>query len=430
MSVSIPINSLTDEQKDSITNDLTIRIEPSQYALNQPPTFLYPFDTENKNVFIPFSYAVEKGFERLPLSNFPKSEIEFKGHLRKNQKIVKSEVIRHFNDHGCSLISAYCGFGKTVLGTYLACKIPVKRLIITHRIILINQWKNAFNKFVPKAGVQIITPKTSALRMDCDVFIMNAINIPKMSKEFFKDIGMVIVDEVHRIVSTTLSRCFLKVTPRYLLALSATPYRKDGMNALISLYFGSWNIFRPLNREHLVYKVQTTFKPENILAKNGRIDWSKLLNSQSDSVERNEMIVRIAMYFVKRTFLIVCKRVEQARYIYNRLKEENESVSSLIGTEQEFDTESRILVSSAQKIAEGFDHKDLDALILGSDIEDYFIQVLGRVCRTEDVVPIIFDIIDDNRILYKHFETREITYLKCGGKIKDFNKKFPEIELC
>lgn len=431
MSVQVPIDSLSDEQKDKIMTDLTIRLEASKYAFNQLPTFMYPYHTDDVNVYIPFSYAVVQGFERRELSDFPRSVIKFVGELRREQKKVKHEVIAHFNDQSkaCSLISAYCGFGKTVLGTYLASKVSVKRLIITHRIVLIGQWKKAFNKFVPHAGVQIITPKTTCLRKDCDVFIMNAINVPKMNIEFFNDIGMVIVDEVHRIVSGTLSKSFLKVKPRYMLALSATPYRKDGMDKLISMYFGSWNIYRPLNRKHVVYKVESSFKPEDVPAKNGRTDWSKLLNSQSTSTERNEMIIRIAMSFPQRVFLIVCKRVDQARYIFDRLKEENESVASLIGSEQEFDPDSRILVGSIQKIAEGFDHKDLDALILGSDVEDYFIQVLGRVCRTETVVPLIFDIVDDHRVLEKHYETRRNVYLECGGKIKNFSNSFPEIEL-
>jgi superfamily II DNA or RNA helicase len=258
---------------------------------------------------------------------------------------------------------------------------------------------------------------------------MNAINVPKMSIEFFDDIGMVIVDEVHRIVSGTLSKSFLKVRPRYMIALSATPYRKDGFDALINMYFGTWNIFSPLNRKHLVYKVQTSFKPEDVPAKNGRTDWSKLINSQSANQQRNEMIIRIAMSFPDRVFLIVCKRVEQARYIFDRLQEENEAVASLIGSEQEFIPGSRILVGSIQKIAEGFDHKHLDALILASDVEDYFIQVLGRVCRTEDVVPIIFDVVDDHRVLNKHYETRKAVYIECGGKVKEFATSFPEIEL-
>ena len=36
----------------------------------------------------------------------------------------------------------------------------------------------------------------------------------------------------------------------------------------------------------------------------------------------------------------------------------------------------------------------LDALILASDLEEYFIQYLGRVMRREDVEPYIFDIVD------------------------------------
>ena len=65
------------------------------------------------------------------------------------------------------------------------------------------------------------------------------------------------------------------------------------------------------------------------------------------------MIV-IIKNFKDKVFLVLCKRVSQAEYRVERLKQENEDVTSLIGSQQEYKQESRILVGTAQKVGTGF----------------------------------------------------------------------------
>ena len=70
----------------------------------------------------------------------------------------------------------------------------------------------------------------------------------------------------------------------------------------------------------------------------------------------------------------------------------------------------------------------MDTLILCSDVEQYFIQSLGRIFRKEESSPIVFDLLDDNPILLKHFKTRKQVYKEIGGIVKDFFKEFPEFK--
>ena len=63
-------------------------------------------------------------------------------------------------------------------------------------------------------------------------------------------------------------------------------------------------------------------------------------------------------------------------------------------------------------------------MILASDLENYFSQSLGRVLRRPDAEPIIFDLIDDNCILEKHFQSRLEVYNEIGGVIKNYSKLF------
>jgi superfamily II DNA or RNA helicase len=299
----------------------------------------------------------------------------------------------------------------------ISTKIRLKTLIITHRIILINQWKSAIQKFSPGATIQIITGKS--ILEDCDYYIINAINVPKHPTSFYKNIGFLMVDEIHCIMAEGLSKCMQLIVPRYVIGLSATPYREDGLNILLDLYFGTKKIHRKLYREHTVYKVSTDFTPTVEYASNGRINWSVLLDSQCMDTKRNNMIIEIIKNNPTRVFLVLCKRVNQGKYLVDRLKEQGEDVTSLIGSQQTYEQSSRILVGTSSKAGTGFDHPRLDALILASDIQAYFIQYLGRCMRTESVVPLVFDIVDKNPILEKHYKVRRNVYIEHGGTVLD-----------
>jgi superfamily II DNA or RNA helicase len=118
---------------------------------------------------------------------------------------------------------------------------------------------------------------------------------------------------------------------------------------------------------------------------------------------------------------VLTKRIVQGEYLIRRLEEEGEDVTSLLGKNQEFEQTSRILVGTSSKVGVGFNHPRLDALLLAADLEQYFIQYLGRVFRTKDVEPIIIDLVDNYSLLDKHFRTRQKVYQECGGTVRNFD---------
>jgi superfamily II DNA or RNA helicase len=423
MSRKVLIENLSDKLRKTINKDLQITIEPSRYAFGAQPTFIYPFEVINDSIYVPFSYNRE--FTRPARNTFSKRLFCFNGTLRSEQQDIKSEVIKNLNKYGSTTLALYTGGGKTCISINIASKIHLKSLIIVHRIVLVNQWKKSIIKFCPTAKVQVLTSK-SEMKDDIDFYIMNAINIPKHPRSFYKDIGMVVVDECHIILAEKLSKCMLHITPRYVLGLSATPYRVDGLNMLFDLYFGKEKIFRKLWHPHTVYCIDSGFTPKVEYAQNGKVNWGVILDSQCNNTKRNEMIIRLVKLFPSRVFLILSKRVSQAEYLVKRLREEKEDVTSLIGKQQEYEQSSRILVGTSGKAGVGFDHPRLNTLILASDVEQYFIQYLGRIFRTKEVEPVIFDIIDNNPILKKHFRTRRSVYSEHGGIIKNFNNEYQD----
>ena len=138
--------------------------------------------------------------------------------------------------------------------------------------------------------------------------IINAINVPKMGFNFFRDIGLLIIDECHQIMAESLSKCMQYILPRYVVGLSATPYRPDGLDILLELYFGKNKIVRELYRKHIAFKVDTGFEPKIEKTAQGRLNWNSVIKSQSENEERNNLIIDIICKFPKRNFLVLSKR--------------------------------------------------------------------------------------------------------------------------
>lgn len=430
MSLKIKLGDLEDTERALIVKKLKFEKKRTNYNKFQTLPTIRPYLIETSQqdeidyIYLPLYWSQKyfKRFKRPDRNLFPKMKTSFKGKLRPLQVEVQKEAISLLNKKGTAIISLYTGGGKTITSIYLAAKIKLPTLIIVHRLILIKQWKESILKVCPTSTIQVLTAK-SELNVNADFYIMNAINVSKKVMGFFWTVGTLIADEVHVMATEKMAQAFYYVQPRYCIGLSATPYRSDGMDSLLHSYFGEKKVFRKLYREHIVFKVKTEFEPSFSLGVNGKLDWNSVIQSQTCSDERNELIVKIVKFFKDRNFLILSKRVNQVNYLHRRLQEEGEDVTSLVGVKKFFNYESRILIATSQKAGVGFDHPKLDTLLIASDLEEYFIQYLGRVFRTEDGIPFIFDLVDNFKVLLNHYYTRRRVYIDHGGKVVNFTLK-------
>lgn len=411
MSIVVNVSTLSDDSRRKIVSDLRIE-DPNTKQ------WVYPYNVDEKtmDLSLPYAYAYQMGILPRPKSTYPTTSFSFSGKLRDYQQDVKKETIQCLNKTGSCILSLHVGWGKSVFAIYLAHKLKLKTLILVNRLVLITQWKSLLNDLCPDLCVQVLNSK-STIDVKSDVVLSNAQTIPKLNKDMFVSIGTLIVDECHLICAKTLYTAFFSITPRYLVALSATPYRPDGLDALIELYFGTCRIAKKLYRKHTVYCINTNIKVEYSRTYDGRVDWNSVIQFQSDHERRNRYIVDIITRHSDRYFLVLCKRISQGEYLRTLLQEEQVSVTDLLGNRRTFDSDARVVIATTQKCGVGFSHDKLNALILASDVEEYFIQYMGRVFRTPDVEPIIFDLVDQMPTLQKHFSSRKKVYSDCGGII-------------
>lgn len=427
MSIKIHVEKISLNDRSKIIKELQFNKKMNPRFKNQkvsPTIHPYYIDDNTDMAYLPFYWALKKikggcrptreSYNSLFYSTFKPSLT-----LRPLQKKVKKEIINYLNKEGTCWLSLYTGGGKTFISINIACQIKLKTLIICHRVSLINQWKSSIEKGCEDTKVQILSG-VNKIDEEADFYIINAINVKKKGHDAYKHIGFLVVDEVHVMGTEKMAEAFQYITPRYCLALSATPYRSDGLDQILHTYFSENKIIYEMHRDHTVFKVLTGFVPNYKLNYDGSTDWSSVIQSQCMNEERNTLIINLITFFKDRNFLILSKRIDQIDYITSTLRSLGEDVSCFKGSKQTYNCESRILVATISKAGVGFDHPKMDALILASDVEEYFMQYLGRVFRREDVHPIIFDLVDDFNSLKRHYYTRKHTYEKSGGTIYKF----------
>ena len=303
----------------------------------------------------------------------------------------------------------------------LSTKVKLKVLVIVNRLVLVQQWKEAIHQFCPGATIYNLQPKDAKkdeIPTHFDFYIVNAINVYKFTRQQLAFIGFVVVDECHLIMSEVLSQCMWRLEPKYLIGLSASPYRLDGLDKMMQVYFGPNKVVKEVERQHVAYKVTTNFTPETTMTRFGKLDWNALINTISSNLERNQLIINIVKTYPERYFLLLTKRIEQANMLSRLLEEEEIEHDKLYGVHTYIKSDKHVLIGTTGKCGVGFDAPKLDTLVVCCDMVNYYIQMLGRVMRNKSNKAWVFDLVDNHPTLLKHYYERAKVYKKNGGTIE------------
>lgn len=337
----------------------------------------------------------------------------------------------------------YCGFeldgnGRFLLGDFtvthntattinLSTKVKLKVLVIVNRLVLVSQWKDAIHQFCPGATIHNLTPKDAkkgVIPQHFDFYIVNAINVHKFTRQQLSFIGFVVVDECHLIMSEVLSQCMWRLEPKYLIGLSASPYRLDGLDKMMQVYFGPNKVVKEVQRQHVAYKVSTNFTPETSLTRFGKLDWNALINTISSNTERNQLVINIVKKYPERYFLLLTKRIDQANMLAQLLDEAEIDHDKLYGVHTYIKSDKRVLIGTTGKCGVGFDAPKLDTLVVCCDMVNYYIQMLGRVMRNKSNKAWVFDLVDNHPTLLKHYYERAKVYKENGGTIERLDANY------
>lgn len=471
MSVAVPENVVTYRQ---ILDGLVVRAPIPDENGNRKEICCYSREEQLDQkplIHVPMYYAVYQlqRTDNGSLLTHERRHPVFEGKLREEQTNIVNECLSSLNERGTCFVSLHCGGGKSCVSVYLSCVTGMLTLFLVHRVHMANQVEQEILKFCPTARVKQWSTKCkpgSFNRGEVDFVVASVQSIWKADPELLDSFGTVIVDEAHVVCTQNMLSALYVLHPKYLIGLSATPIRADGMHTVLDLYFGPDRIggrkgkmdnivaitaagvgpvaiasrggpsslsFIPkaeitvtMFKPHLVYKVSTGMVPDILPIETGpragRPDWNSAMDWEAHHEPRHVLVVDLVCHFAERNILVLCKRKNHVESLVRLLRLRGEHVDTMYSTQKSFNHEARVLVGTIAKVGYGFNHPKLDCLLLAAaDSEIIFSQFHGRVFRKLDVEAIVIDVVDDHNCMRKHWGLRRKYYLNSGGKIKNLS---------
>jgi superfamily II DNA or RNA helicase len=199
-----------------------------------------------------------------------------------------------------ALVQAQTGSGKTVAACHVAGTLRVATLAIVTSRTLAEQWVQAAQQFLG------LTPEETGIaqsgvfppgKLFCAVVVHNIVG-EKRVQEWLDGFGFAVWDEAHRMGAREFSRSMRMIRAKYKLALTATPYRKDGCWQLVTDQFGDVAYAaQGDSMETFCYPLESPFSmPPGLLACKPS-QWNVYLTRHSG---RNRIIVQAAMDLYRR----------------------------------------------------------------------------------------------------------------------------------
>ena len=428
---------LTKQQITQIRADMTVKPHTnSDYGKEEEPFKIYQ-ENESK-LYLPKFYGIE--FSGKPEENLipPGKDIDisFNLNLKEEQKIPAEKTIKAYKELGGGILSLPCGFGKTIMELYFISVLKKKTIVIVHKEFLMNQWIERIKFALPMAKIGIVQgDKCEIENSDIIISMLQTLSMKEFPDNTFDDIGHVIIDECHRIPSRVFSKALMKINSTYMLGLSATPNRKDGLTKVLKWYIGDI-IYSVKSSEKNIVKVEryifeSTDETYNQEISNfrGQVQMPTMINNIANYLKRTNVIMKKVVAEInlneKRQFLILSDRKQHLADMYKIAQQMGiTSVGYYIGgmkKEKLKESEScRLLLGTYPMANEGLDIPSLNALVLATPKSD-IIQSIGRICRQkhEGIQPLIIDTVDMFSIFENQGRKRFTVYKKKNYQIED-----------
>ncbi len=242
----------------------------------------------------------------------------------------------------------------------------------------------------------------------------------------------VVVDECHHAPAEQMVTVLRQLPARYLLGLSATPYRRDGLDAVIGWHLGP--VVARIDKANLADRLVT---PRIVKRDTGlRLDgdsFVELVGQLVDDPDRNALIVADVVEAVGagRRCLVLSDRVAHVERLAELLKDAGVAAAALHGqlgkrmrgtvVEAMNAGDLAAVVATGSLVGEGFDVPRTDWLALATPVSysGRITQYIGRVSRTAagKTDAVVYDYCDDHPMLWASYRNRKGVYVAQGCAI-------------
>ena len=388
-----------------------------------------------------------------------KINVDFKGELRPEQDKALKELIKYDN----GILHAATAFGKTVVSSAIIAQKKINTLIILESSALIEQWKEALEKFLNiNEGLPTYETKTGRVRkrksligtlqgahdsMTGIIDIAMAGSLCKKGKyhKMMNEYGLVLIDECHHSASETIANVLKEVKAKYVYGVTATPKRGDGLEKINYMLIGpirySYTAKEKAKEQgiqHLVYpRFTRTVPPRGVITDKMHPNEAYEIIHNNDV--RDEQIIEDVKNCVAagRTPVVLSRYKDHSEKFYERLKGYADHVFLMTGNNSKKEhrkileqmhqvdkNESLILIATGSLVGEGFDFPRLDTLFMATPVSFRGVveQYAGRLNRDyagkENVI--IYDYVDNHIPMFNNMYMKRLkAYKQIGYEFGD-----------
>ena len=434
-------NELSIKELKEIKKDLTVNpYVVGDFGNGNEKRFSLYMESPN-SLYIPRFYAYEI-FSSPTVNKLDEGEsihINFKGSLRKEQEPIIKLYQEACNEKGGGLISLKCGGGKTVLALYIIALLQKKTIVVVHKDFLMTQWRDRIQQFLPEARIGKIQQSTIDIEnKDIVLAMVQSLSQKEYDPEVFSSFGLAVFDECHHLGAEVFSKSMAKVASKYMLGLSATPDRKDGLRKVFEWFIGPmvYSSKKDKNNDYIETRIYEYYDEDPIysklsLGRNRKPCMPIMINNICNHIPRNIFINNIikSEYETGRKILVLGDRREYLnrtqQWISENIKEgiAGQYVGGLKPSELRDSQEKDIILGTFSMASEGMDIPKLNTIILASPKSDV-VQSVGRILREKADVrkfhPLVIDFKDTHpnlNVFNRQCEKRLTFYKKNNYEI-------------
>lgn len=336
-------------------------------------------------------------------------------------------------------LSDYQVTHNTYLALRTACRLKLKTMIIVSKEFLRDQWIESITRFTT-ASYGILQQKKIELDKDFCIAMIHTLCLKEFDRDIFSEIGFLVIDECHHLASEMFVKALFKIRPPYILGLSATPDRPDGLSHVFHKFIGG--VFHKEKRTGInnviIKKIIMSGDPDKndcYITKFNKMGLKNTVEMTTDlgsCVPRNNIIIEIikVLLLKNRTILVLSSRRNHLHELHQlmteaELKKSNLELASYGFYYGKLDTNSRqhkemlaktskcdVILGTEHVAKEGLDIPALNTLIFATPPGIYIEQSVGRILRKyhEHFPPLVVDICDKVGNYIAHGRERDIWY--------------------
>ena len=242
-----------------------------------------------------------------------------------------------------------------------------------------------------------------------------------------------VVSNCHHISSEVFSKALFKVVSKYMLGLSATVKRKDGLTHVIKMFLG--DIVCKIERKG---EDKVTVKAINYVSNDeefnevaydwrGRVKYTTMIKKICEFNDRSEFILKVLKDIIDRDtenkaqIMVLAHNKSVLKYLHDAIKDRNySSVGYYVGGMKEKDLKisegKKVIIATYAMAEEGLDIKTLTTLLMATPRVDVT-QAVGRILRMKHDNTEVYDILDQHALFQRHWKKRRAFYKKQKFKI-------------